>query len=98
LGASAEGEFGPWRKADKAEFYHADEEAIGWFLRLDAEEVELLRAAARFIYLARTVAKWVKRLFWCFTAGLSGALVAGENLQKLPGVISGVLSTLRAIF
>lgn len=91
------GESGPWSKADRAEFYHAGTEAQQWFLRLDPEEVELLRASGQFIYWGRQGLKWVKRLFWCFTGGLSAALMAGENLQKLPGVISGMIFTLQGL-
>jgi hypothetical protein len=89
---------GPYAKQDRAEFHHADEEAQKWFLRLDSEEVHLLRGAARLIYWGQQGAKWGQRLFWCFTGGLAAALTAGENLQKLPATISGVLSTLRGLF
>ena len=91
------GSSGPYWREDKAEFHHADEDAQRWFLRLDAEEIQLMRGAARFIYWAQQAVKWAKRLFWCFTAGLGAALTAGENLQKLPGMISGIFSAIRGL-
>ena len=98
VAASLGGASGPFTSQDKAEFHHADPETQRWLLRLDAEEVQLLRCAARYVYWAQMAAKWAWRLWWCFTAGLAAALTAGENLLKLPGMISHVVSALKGLF
>ena len=97
-GAMGSGEMGPWLKADRAEFYHAGVEAQQWFLRLDKEEIGLLRGGAKLVSFLRSVRKWALRLFWFFTSGLVAALTAGEKLAKLPETISGALSGLTQAF
>ena len=91
------GELGPWTSADRAEFYHAGTHAQQWFLRLDQEDVEAVQYAVRVGSWVRSAIKWGLRAFWFFTAGLGAALTIGENLQKLPGMISGTLSALRGL-
>jgi hypothetical protein len=91
------GELGPWIKSDKAEFHHAGIEAQEWFLRLDKADVLKIEDAAKLVSSVRTAQKWAWRLWWAFTGGLSAAVLAGENLQKLPGMISGVISLIRGL-
>lgn len=91
------GELGPWIKSDKAEFHHAGKDAQEWFLRLDAKDVAAQEYAAKLGFWVRTALLWGRRLFWAFTGGLAAAVLAGENLQKLPGTISGVISTIRGL-
>lgn len=92
------GELGPWTKTDRPEFYHAGTHAQQWFLRLDQADVEAVQYAVSLGSWVRSAVKWVRRAFWCFTVGLGAALTVGENLQKLPGMISGTLSALRGLF
>ena len=91
------GELGPWTKVDRAEFYHAGTTAQQWFLRLDKQDVEAVQYAVKVGSWVRSVIKWGRRAFWFFTAGLGAALTAGENLQKLPGMISSTLYALRGL-
>lgn len=96
--ACPSGELGPWVKSDKAEFHHAGREAQEWFLRLDKSDVEKIEYAQRLSFWVQTALKWAWRAWWAFTIGLGAAVAAGENLQKLPGTISGVISTIRGLF
>jgi hypothetical protein len=89
---------GPYFKSDKAEFHHAGKEAQEWFLRLDAKDVAAQEYAAKLGFWVQTALKWARWGFWAFTGGLSAALAAGENLQKLPGKISAALSAIRGLF
>lgn len=91
------GELGPWTKPDRAEFYHAGMEAQQWFLRLDKEDVQAVQYAVKLSIWVRSAVKWAHRAFWFFTAGLGAALTIGENLQKLPGILSGIISALRGL-
>jgi hypothetical protein len=93
----AAGELGPWISSDKAEFHHAGKEAQEWFLRMDAKDVAAQEYAAKLGFWVQTALKWAWRLWWAFTGGLAAAVLAGENLQKLPGTISGVISTIRGL-
>ena len=92
------GELGPWTRSDRAEFYHAGTHAQQWFLRLDQADVEAVQYAVKLGSWVRSAVKWGLRAFYVFTAGLTAALTIGENLQKLPGMISGTLSALRGLF
>jgi len=92
------GELGPWTKYDRAEFYHAGSAAQEWFLRLDKKDTEAIEYAVKVGSWVRSVIKWGLRAFWFFTAGLGAALTIGENLQKLPGMISGTVSALKGLF
>lgn len=92
------GELGPWTKTDRPEFYHAGTHAQQWFLRLDQADVEAVQYAVNLGSWVRSAVKWGRRAVWFFTVGLGVALTAGENLQKLPGMISGTLSALRGLF
>lgn len=92
------GENGPYLKTDNAEFYHAGKEAQQWFLRLDEADIQAVVYTVKLGCLVRSVVKWGRRGFWCFTAGLGAALTIGENLQKLPGMISNVGSLLKGLF
>lgn len=92
------GELGPWVATDKAEFHHGGKEAQEWFLRLDKSDVEKIEYATALGSSVRSVMKWARRGWWAFTIGLAGALTAGENLQKLPGMISGVISAIRGLW
>lgn len=92
------GELGPWTRSDRAEFYHAGTHAQQWFLRLDQADVEAVQYAVKLGSWVRSAVKWGLRAFYFFTAGLTAALTIGENLQKLPGMISGTLSALRGLF
>lgn len=96
--ASPSGEMGPWTRADKAEFHHAGREAQEWFLRLDASDVARMEYAQKLSFWVQTALKWAWRGWWAFTIGLSGAVAAGDNLQKLPATISGVISAIRGLF
>jgi hypothetical protein len=89
---------GPYSKTDKAEFHHASREAQEWFLRLDDKDVGRVAYAAQLGFWVQTGLKWARWAFWAFTGGLSAALAAGENLQKLPGKISAVFSLIRGWF
>ncbi len=82
---------------DRAEFYHAGKHAQEWFLRLDEKDVQAILYAIKLGSWVRSAIKWGLRAFWFFTAGLTAALTIGENLQKLPGMISGTLSALRSL-
>ena len=95
--ACLSGELGPWTKTDRPEFYHAGTHAQQWFLRLDQADVEAIQYAVSLGSWVRSAVKWVRRAFWCFTVGLGAALTVGENLQKLPGMISSTLSALRGL-
>jgi len=76
----------------------SDTHAQQWFLRLDQADVEAVQYAVKLGSWVRSGVKWALRAFWFFTAGLTAALTIGENLQKLPGMISGTLSALRGLF
>lgn len=89
---------GPYYKDDKAQFTHASIGAQEWFLRLSKEDVELLEYSVRVGFWVRTGLKWGRWSAYAFTAGLSGALVVGEKLQKLSGMISDILSNLQGLF
>jgi hypothetical protein len=60
--------------------------------------VEAIQYAVSVGSWVRSALKWGRRAFWFFTAGLGAALTIGENLQKLPGMISGTLSALQGLF
>ncbi|MCP1544531.1 hypothetical protein PUR23_19590 [Methylorubrum populi] len=60
--------------------------------------MEAVQYAVKLGSWVRSGVKWALRAFWFFTAGLTAALTIGENLQKLPGMISGTLSALRGLF
>lgn len=91
------GESGPYLKTDRAEFYHAGTEAQQWFLRLDEGDVAAVCYAVKVGSWVRSAIKWGRRAFWFFTVGLGAALTIGENLQKLPGMISGALSAAKGL-
>lgn len=91
------GSAGPYIKKDKAEFHHASREAQEWFLRLDPEDVGKIVYAAKLGFWVQTGLRWARWAFWAFTSGLAGALLIGERLQKLGGMISDALSVVRGL-
>ncbi|MCG5247992.1 hypothetical protein [Methylorubrum extorquens] len=60
--------------------------------------MEAVQYAVKLGSWVRSGVKWGLRAFYFFTAGLTAALTIGENLQKLPGMISGTLSAIRGLF
>lgn len=66
-----------------------------YLIRLDPKDLEELKWAARLGFWVRWTLRGAKFAVWAFTGGVAAALIAGENLHKLIGMISSAITALQ---